>query len=388
MKIVFVITDMGSFNNFLSELSLALLKTNGFTLHVICSAEKIIEVPDKFSFLETNIQFHYVPIPRKVSVLKELKVALMIRKLIAEIKPDLVHSHFTTGTFPTILFRNRSLQHWGTFHGLGMNSSTGLLKYIFAVIEFFCFLRLDRIFLINTADITLTQSLYFKNAYKYKSLGLGCDLNKFNPDTISFTQKQSIKKSLGIEKQTVIAFTGRFVFFKGFHVVIKSFLQLIHNYPNRYKLLLIGGFDNSHSSGLTDDELERAFTHPDILNVGYTNQVAQYLSIAHLFVFPSKKEGLPVCILEALAMGIPVITSDTRGNHDIIKDDYNGILINPMLSLNEEINMVENSIHALSLDTEKYSRLQHNAIKDRLQYNRINFINEHLNLYQQFIHQK
>jgi glycosyltransferase involved in cell wall biosynthesis len=55
-----------------------------------------------------------------------------------------------------------------------------------------------------------------------------------------------------------------------------------------------------------------------IIDAGYTDDVASYLAISDAMVFPSQREGMPVCLMEALAMGVPVITRASRGCRDVV----------------------------------------------------------------------
>src|SRR5450432_3733192 len=103
MKLVLIITDFGAFNNFLAELSAKIAQDNRYALHIICSKNKVINIKDKEIFENQNIDFHFIDIPRTITLSGQLKAAIKIRSLIKTIKPDLIHSHFTTATFPTIL---------------------------------------------------------------------------------------------------------------------------------------------------------------------------------------------------------------------------------------------------------------------------------------------
>src|SRR4051812_37744864 len=128
MRLVLIISDFGAFNNFLAELASTIAQDKQYTLHIICSKNKVINIRDKELFGKQNIIFHFIDIPRTISLIGQLKAASKIRFLIKAIKPDLIHSHFTTATFPTILFRIRKYPYWSTIHGLGMNSSKGFKK--------------------------------------------------------------------------------------------------------------------------------------------------------------------------------------------------------------------------------------------------------------------
>jgi glycosyltransferase involved in cell wall biosynthesis len=149
--------------------------------------------------------------------------------------------------------------------------------------------------------------------------------------------KPSWKHNLNIDGRFVITYTGRFVEFKGFDIVYHSFIKLANEFPDRFVLLLIGGKDPIHPTGLTKDEENDLYKNISIVNVGYTSEVEKYLAITDVFLFPSKKEGLPVCIVEALAMGVPVVTLDERGNSDVVKNDFNGFLVKSVSKSNSAL---------------------------------------------------
>jgi glycosyltransferase involved in cell wall biosynthesis len=52
-----------------------------------------------------------------------------------------------------------------------------------------------------------------------------------------------------------------------------------------------------------------------------------------VFLFPSLMEGLPLVLLEAMATGMPVITTETCGMPDVVENDYNGLLVPPANAL-------------------------------------------------------
>lgn len=382
MRLLLIITDFGSFNNFLSELAIDLVSSD-VELHVICSEHKIIHIDDKFDYEGLNIKFHFLDIPRRVSLYGQIKTAREIRKVILKVKPNLIHSHFTTGTFPTILFKCSKFKYWATFHGLGLNASVGIKKLIFTVVERFCFARLDKIFLLNQLDFDLVHEIYPLKARKYLSLGVGCNIDKFDPSRRAIHDNLALKKRLNINDEFVITFTGRFVQFKGFHLVIRTMISLEKLYPGRFKFIVIGAADPIHKTGLFEEEEVLIRDFPALINVGYTSEVEAYLAISDLFLFPSKKEGLPTCVLESLSMGVPVLTMNARGNADVIVNNYNGYLI-PNSSEKNEINDFMQLINNLYLDREKLKILSVNALKDRLKYARDIFVQEHLKLYNQY----
>jgi glycosyltransferase involved in cell wall biosynthesis len=381
MRLVIVITDYGSFNNFLAELAVILSQEN--EIHIICSGSNVINIIDKFDYSKYNLTFHTVDIPRSTSLIKLIKRALEIRGKIKIINPSLVYAHFTTGIFPAIFFKKRDIEYWGAFHGLGMNASSGIRKLMFLIVELYCFMRLDKRFLINNKDYELVSTMFKKNTFKYNSCGVGCDINKFDRNRFMEIDISNLKQNLNIDGKFVITYTGRFVEFKGFDLVYRSFVKLAEEFPNKVTLLIIGGRDPIHSTGLTEQEENNLFKNKNIINVGYTSEVEKYLAITDVFLFPSKKEGLPVCIVEALAMGVPVITLDERGNCDVVINNFNGYLVKS-ISKSSDVDKIVEKLKYLDMNRNVLDMLSSNCLINRENYSRSFFVEEQLQLIKNF----
>lgn len=388
-KLLFVITDFGSFNTFLSELSLHLIKYENFDISVICSPQKIINLEDKYTYQQKNLNFYYVDIPRGFNIVKQIKASFAIERLIKEINPDLVHIHLTTGIFTTILAKRSRKETWGTFHGLGFVVSNGYRKLIFYMIEMLCFSRIDKIIVLNQIDFEKIPRLFKKKAYKSLSLGLGCDLETFDSNLYTENKKTSIRISKNIESSFVLTFVGRFVYFKGFDIVARTFFKLAEEFNGCFKLILIGGIDPAHKTGLTVVEEKKLFNHKDVINVGFTNQVNDFLAITDLFFFPSQKEGVPICITEALAMGVPVLTVNSRGCNELVKNDFNGVVIDIDKSSRNDISKkCYDSIIYLKKNPGYLNELKANTLKSRNILSRNNFILENQALYKNYLSKK
>ena len=380
-NILLIITDYGSFNNFLSELSVYLNKEKTIKINVICSSTKVISYKDKFDYSLYDINFHFIDIPRNFNIIKQLKASKRINNIIDKEKPDIIHAHFTTAIFTTLILKKRDSIIWGTFHGLGFPVSTGYKKLVFMLIEYYSFYKLAKIIVLNNFDYESIPKVFKHKLLKHKCLGLGTDLNKFDIKKFSLEKKTSLKNKFNIENQFVLAFTGRYVSFKGFDIMAKAFTNLSEKYKNKFKLILIGGRDSIHTTGLSKNEENIFFNNPDLIEIGFTRDVNMYLSIVDLFIFPSKKEGVPISITEALAMGIPVTTFNSRGCNDLIEDRVSGILISENIGKAEAVKTFINTILELYTNKDLYNKFKQNIIKNRQELSRENFINEQTKLY-------
>ncbi|MGI4751216.1 MAG: glycosyltransferase [Janthinobacterium lividum] len=379
MKLLLIITDYGSFNNFLSEVAVTMVNA-GHEVHVICSPVKVINYENKYPYEQIGIKFHYSNFPRSFNIFKQITASKKIHTIISQINPDLIHAHFTTGIFTTLIWRKPTQFIIGTIHGIGYPTIKRILKRkIFEMVEKFCFTKLDQIYLINQLDYELVKATYPQKTFKYNSFGVGCDLKRFDPSALSHDFKLNFRKSLSITKNDfVLVYTGRFVAFKGFNTVIKAMIALINEaeYPN-IRLILIGGDDPAHRTGLSYEEVSFYKNSNKIIYVGFTKDVNLYLAISDLFVFPSIKEGMPVCIMEALAMGIPVITSDTRGCNDLIENNFNGLLLSEEPSVSE----TKDAILKLYHDHSKLKKFSVNALLKRGQYSRDHHVENQIEIY-------
>ncbi|MGJ1535274.1 glycosyltransferase [Sphingobacterium multivorum] len=371
-NIVFIITDYGSFNNFLGELAIALIG-EGKKVNVICSRDKVIDIEDKYDYISAGVNFYNVSFPRNFNLILHYRVSAQIHRILDSIDSDLISVHFTTAIFTTLLKAKRKEKIVGTYHGVGYPMIDSFFKKnVFKIVELFTMKRLDEVWVLNRFDEELLISKFPNKIKLLPTKGLGCNLDVFDRRLFLNDIKDSLRATLQIRDQDfVILYTGRFVDFKGFDIVVKTLKYINQVYPNLcVKLITLGGRDKIHSTGLSEEEEYYFNNSGNIVNIGFTKDVAKYMSIADLFFFPSKKEGVPVCIIEALSMEVPVITYNARGCNDLIADNYNGRLLELVDNYEEFGKLIVSLIENRDI-LESYRR---NIYKDRELYSRLNFI--------------
>ena len=123
----------------------------------------------------------------------------------------------------------------------------------------------------------------------------------------------------------IFLFIGRLVGDKGINELIEAFSNLSDE-DQKIKLLLVGTFEKELDP-LKKETLQKTRNNPQIISVGYQEEVRPYFAIASCFVFPSYREGFPNVVLEAASMELPSIVSDINGSNEIITDQINGIII-------------------------------------------------------------
>lgn len=124
-----------------------------------------------------------------------------------------------------------------------------------------------------------------------------------------------------------VIFTARMVEDKGTMVLIDAAKKLESEYKGRVQFLLCGGLD-SNPNGITKEMLESKCDGEYVQWLGYRKDVLGLLKKSHIMAFPSwYREGLPKSVIEAEAIGRPVVTTDSVGCRDTVIDGKNGFMI-------------------------------------------------------------
>jgi len=113
----------------------------------------------------------------------------------------------------------------------------------------------------------------------------------------------------------------------------------------RVRFCLVGDIDLANPSGIAESEISEWVAEGVIEYWGYRTDMDNVLAMARIVVLPSYREGLPKVLLEAAAMGRPVVTADVPGCRDAIIRDVTGILIPA-----REIEALATAIESLLLD--------------------------------------
>lgn len=325
MRILFVIPNVISFRNFLGDLAAQMIAA-GDEVHLACNSDALWgndpAVPD-----QAGVRQHRIEFPRGMNPLQHFKAARQLRRLVATLRPDLIHAHFSAAIFTTALAHKRGWAHSiATFHGLSFPARTGVGGWIIRFAETFSARQFDEVCVLTDDDTAaLRRAVPGVRVGTLPSCGLGCDLAEFAP--ASAPEQEAQRTALGFTaEQCVFVFVGRFVSFKGFDATVRAFLRLAADHPH-VRLLLVGMRDPIHPDGLSETEGKALAACSQIVDVGFQKDVQRYLAAADVMVFPSAREGMPVCLMEALAMGIPAITRDSRGCREVVRDGVDGFVL-------------------------------------------------------------
>ncbi|HJW27350.1 MAG TPA: glycosyltransferase family 4 protein [Rhodocyclaceae bacterium] len=123
-------------------------------------------------------------------------------------------------------------------------------------------------------------------------------------------------------------FVGRLLRDKGIFEYVRAAGHVRRQYPD-VRFQVLGSLDPHNPSSITEQELSAWIAAGDIDYLGRIEDVRPSIEAAHCVVLPSYREGLPRALLEAAAVGRPLLASDVPGCRDIIMEGENGWFCRP-----------------------------------------------------------
>ena len=162
------------------------------------------------------------------------------------------------------------------------------------------------------------------------------DTETFQPPTDP-TIREQLRQSFHLpDNKTVLLFTGSLIHRKGVDILVEAFIKAYQTSPNLF-LWLVGPLNKTENGSI--DESFVTEIRSRITQVGLSKSVrfqgmisdrkklAEAYQAADVFVFPSRNEGLPNVVLEAMACGLPVIVSDLPGLKGVIRSGEDGVIV-------------------------------------------------------------
>lgn len=160
---------------------------------------------------------------------------------------------------------------------------------------------------------------------KVKRVVNGVDGNRFY--SFNARDRGKVRARLGIAGDSpVVLFSSRLVADKGLRVLLDAWPLIIEKNGNAWLVVLGSGALQKNS---IEEEVKRRVELENLSNIKFTGETSQpekFLGMADIFVFPSRREGFPNALMEALVAGLPVVASDIGGVTGIIVNNRVGTL--------------------------------------------------------------
>ena len=294
-------------------------KENGYEVHVATNGDAEIPYCDK------KIKIHFERSPFK---LNNIKAIFELRKILLKEKYDIIHTHTPMGSVVTRLAAKRARKHGTrviyTAHGFHFFKGAPLLNWaLFYPVEKYLSKYTDTLILINKEDYCLAKKKFKKCKDIQYVPGVGIDENKFD---IKMTKKEKteLRESLGLkDTDFVMIYPAELSNRKRQIWLINTVSTLLKEDENIH--LLLPGKDSLN--GKCQELVRHLNLEYQIHFLGFRKDIPELLQISDLSVSSSRQEGLPVNIMEAMYVGLPIVASDCRGNRDLVKDGENGYIV-------------------------------------------------------------
>ena len=318
MKKLFIIVNVDWF--FLShrkDVSLSAQKAGWDVTIVTADTGKLKEI-EAIGLKTVNL-----PMSRSgMNIFQELGTLNFLRKLYKQEKPDVVHhvgmKTILWGTLAAKFSKVNGVVN--AISGLGgffAEENKGLMARVMPKVLRFSHTMKNLLCIFQNDE---DKGLYIKNGIikpdqaRYIK-GSGVNLNEF-----CYTPEPT-------EGKIRVILTARMIVEKGIFILTEAAEKLRSKYEDKVEFLLVGGIDD-HPGAITREQLDNVCDGKYIQWLGYRTDVKELLQSSHIVAFPSYyMEGLPKSLIEADAIGRPVITCNSVGCKETVIDGYNGYLI-------------------------------------------------------------
>jgi glycosyltransferase involved in cell wall biosynthesis len=275
---------------------------------------------DDYYYKLINLGYNCIPLiisPGSLSPINSVNLIYCLLRHFKRIKPDLILS-FTIkpNIFGAIAAKFSRRKCIPNITGLGyIFIRGGVISQITTYLYKIAVKMSSFIFLQNYDDYSMLKSLnVIRNSNNIKIIpGSGVDLEKFN------------YKGVNNSSSIIFMYAGRFLWDKGIGELIEAFKVVQRGYPAS-KLVFIGGFFPTNPAAIKPEELNDWIEAGLVEYHGMVDNVSEHISNADCVILPSYREGMPRSLLEASAMGKPIITVDSVGCRDVVEDGITGFM--------------------------------------------------------------
>lgn len=283
-----------------------LAEKNGLTLDF---ADKVYNIP--FSRSPKS--------PDNLTAYKQLK------KIIDEENYDIIHCNTPMGGIVTRLAAKKARKNgtkvYYTAHGFHFYKGASKKNWlVFYPIEKHFAKYTDKLITINREDFKLAQEK-FKTDVRYIH-GVGVDEKRYYP--VGEEEKQKIRSEFGFTPtQKILLCVGELLPNKSQKTAVRVVKMLKNDFPDCVLLLAGNGPERENLK----NEIKECGVEENVKMLGYCTCLEKYQRIADLSVSCSRREGLPLNIVEAMLTENPVVASFNRGHCELIEDGKSGYIV-------------------------------------------------------------
>ena len=319
VKILIISNFAESLRNFRGPL-LNALSDNKRGMEVHAAAPGVSDAGLQAHFAARGICLHETTLQRTgTNPLRDLAYCWRLWRLMCRERPDMVLAYTIKPVIYGILaaWLAGVPRRFALITGLGYaftnNRTTGLLTRLIRLLYRFALSRTHKVFFQNPDDAALFRSLGLLSVRVPAVVvnGSGVDVARYALEPLP--------------KQTIFLLIARLLGDKGVREYVAAARMVRQRYPQA-QFHLVGWIDENPDA-IAQAELDAWVASGDVQFGGRLQDVRPAIARATVYVLPSYREGTPRTVLEAMAMGRPVITTDAPGCRETVVDGDNGFLV-------------------------------------------------------------
>lgn len=330
-----------------------LLKDMGYEVHAAACFDGREDEVQSAGIMCWNVSFDRSPYNPK-----NFKAFLQLRDLLKNCHFDLIHVHTPVAAFLGRYIAKATGQGsvLYTAHGFHFYKGAPLRNWLaYYTAERLASYWTDGLIVMNSEDLESGLRLgfeYEKNLFHVH--GVGVDLSHYLTQETS--TGESIRSELAIPTEdVVVTCVAEMIPRKNHMFLLDAWKRLSMRCLNCY-LLLVG---TGKLMAILQEKV-RGEKIPRIHFLGFRSDVAQILCESDVVTLTSNHEGLPRCIMEAMAAGKPVVATDVRGSRDLVEHGITGLLVET-----DDVEGLTNALDKLSTDVQLRSTMGEAAL-DRI----------------------
>lgn len=330
-KVLEIITLASSAEAFIGNQFSYFQSTGRYEMHLICS-----NGPTLHDFVKKQgIKYQPIEISRTLAPWKDIKAIFQIARYIRMNKIDIVIAHYfpkaSLLTSCACLLTSRRCKIM-IAHGVLHDTMHGFLRKLVIWEQKFDVAFAKKVVCVSPSVARRRREDGIEKTIKQVVLGCGSvngvdAIEKFNPTLVSQNIIHQLKTKYQItDNDFIIGFSGRIVHDKGIEELCEAFEILKERFPQKsIKLFIIG--EPEKRDAVPQKTLDILHKNANVIFTGRIpySDIQQYYLLMNVLVLPSYREGFPTVVLEAGAMGIPVIVSRSTGCIDSIKEGETGV---------------------------------------------------------------
>lgn len=303
------------------------MREQGFDVLMVSS-----DGPELKAVLEREgCRHHIIPMTRKMSPFTDLRCLWQLYRLFRKEKPDIVHSHTPkAGLLAMLAAKLAGVKlRLHTIAGLRYVTTSGMSRRILIAMEKLTGMAASHVWPNSASMKAFIETNRLVNPRKLEVIGHGSsngvNLQRYNPSAIQEGKLNEIRSLVKYDPSLFYFLSvGRLVHDKGMDELVGAFVKIYEEHPHT-RLILVGAFEDEVDP-VSDKARTLINTHPGIIAAGWSNAVEYYMHISNVLVHPSHREGFPNVLMQAGAMGCPIICSAIDGNIDIVTHQVTGLL--------------------------------------------------------------